>query len=97
MNAVYWPGIPSKLVNDGATVYVTTSSTANSSEVRGEIIIGQLENIKAATGAQKFNLIGHSQGGLDGRYIAAVRPDLVASVTSVGSPHKASSAATPIV
>jgi triacylglycerol lipase len=34
------------------------------------------------------NLIGHSHGGLDVRYVAAVRPDLVASVTSVGTPHK---------
>ena len=86
----YWPGIPSTLKRDGADVYVTTSSTANSSEVRGEIIIEQLEDIQAATGAQKFNLIGHSQGGLDGRYIAAVRPDLVASLTTVGTPHKGS-------
>ena len=27
-------------------------------------------------------------GGLDVRYVASVRPDLVASATSVGSPHK---------
>jgi triacylglycerol esterase/lipase EstA (alpha/beta hydrolase family) len=31
--------------------------------------------------------VGHSQGGLDARYVAAVRPDLVASVTTVGTPH----------
>ena len=86
----YWPGIVSALESDGATVYVTTSSAANSSEVRGEILIERLEEIKAATGAQKFNLIGHSQGGLDGRYIAAVRPDLVASHTSIAGPHKGS-------
>jgi len=34
------------------------------------------------------NLIGHSQGGLDVRYVAAVRPDLVASVTTIGAPHQ---------
>src|SRR6185503_14616333 len=34
------------------------------------------------------NLIGHSHGGLDVRYVAAVRPDLVASVSSVATPHK---------
>src|SRR5207249_8700895 len=31
--------------------------------------------------------IGHSQGGIDIRYVAAVRPDLVASVTAVAGPH----------
>jgi triacylglycerol lipase len=35
----------------------------------------------------KVNVIGHSQGGIDARYVAAVRPDLVASVTTVGTPH----------
>ncbi|MEZ4288835.1 MAG: alpha/beta fold hydrolase [Polyangiales bacterium] len=67
-----------------------SSSTANTSIVRGEIIIEQLDNIAAATGATKFNLIGHSQGTFDARYIASVRPDLVASVTSIAGPHRGS-------
>jgi len=84
----YWYGIPSELRDYGATVYVTTVSQFNSTEVRGEQLIDQIETIVAITGKPKVNLIGHSHGGLDVRYVAAVRPDLVASVTSVGSPHK---------
>src|SRR3546814_16858781 len=55
-------------------------------------MIAQLDDIRAIKGnnSLKFNLIGHSQGGLDIRYVAAVRPDLVASLTTVGSPHKGS-------
>ena len=34
-----------------------------------------------------MNLIGHSQGGVAGRYVAGVRPDIVASLTSIGTPH----------
>jgi len=32
--------------------------------------------------------VGHSQGGLDVRYVAGMRPDLVRSVTTVASPHQ---------
>jgi triacylglycerol lipase len=84
----YWYGIPGALRDKGATVYVTTVSQFNSTEARGEQLIDQLETITAITGKPKVNLIGHSHGGLDVRYVAAVRPDLVASATSVGSPHK---------
>jgi len=84
----YWFGIPDALEDKGATVFVTSVSQFNTSQERGEQLIAQIETITAITGKPKVNLIGHSHGGLDVRYVAAVRPDLVASVTSVGSPHK---------
>jgi len=84
----YWYGIESALEDGGANVYVTTVSQLNATEVRGEQLIDQIETIVAITGKPKVNLIGHSHGGLDVRYVASVRPDLVASVTSVGTPHK---------
>lgn len=86
----YWWGIPSALREGGATVYVTQQSAANASEVRGEQLLAELRRLKAAYGHQKFNLIGHSHGGHTIRYVAGVAPDLVASVTSVGSPHAGS-------
>ena len=84
----YFFGIPSELRSKGATVYVTQVSQFNSTAARGEQLIDQIETIVAITGKSKVNLIGHSHGGLDIRYVASVRPDLVASVTSVASPHK---------
>jgi triacylglycerol lipase len=84
----YWYGIPGDLRERGAKVYVTEVSQFNTTEARGEQLIDQVETIVAISGKPKVNLIGHSHGGLDVRYVAAVRPDLVASVTSVGSPHK---------
>lgn len=86
----YWWGIPSALRSGGAKVYVTQQSAANASEVRGEQLLAELRRLKAAYGHQKFNLIGHSHGGHTIRYVAGVAPDLVASVTSVGSPHAGS-------
>lgn len=84
----YWPGIVDRLEDGGATVYVAQVGAMNSSEVRGEQLIAQIENFLAINGGSKVNLIGHSQGGLDARYVATVRPDLVASITTIGSPHK---------
>lgn len=84
----YWFGIVGELEDGGATVFTTTVSQLNSTEARGEQLIDQIETIVALTGKPKVNLIGHSHGGLDVRYVAAVRPDLVASVSSVATPHK---------
>lgn len=84
----YWYGIPSTLTSGGARVYVTQVPAFQATEARGEALLAQVEDLVARTGCGKVNLIGHSHGGLDVRYVAAVRPDLVASVTTVGSPHK---------
>ncbi|RYZ44081.1 MAG: triacylglycerol lipase [Myxococcaceae bacterium] len=84
----YFYGIAPDLRSGGATVYLASVPAFNSSEARGEVLLQQVEMIAALSGAGKVNLIGHSQGGLDVRYVAAVRPDLVASVTTVGTPHK---------
>lgn len=86
----YWYGIPSALRSGGATVYVPQQSAANASEVRGEQLLAELRRLKAAYGHAKFNLIGHSHGGQTVRYVAAVAPELVASVTTVGTPHQGS-------
>jgi triacylglycerol lipase len=84
----YFLGIPDYMEDKGATVFTTSVSQFNSTEERGEQLIAQIETILAITGKAKVNLIGHSHGGLDVRYVAATRPDLVASVTSVATPHK---------
>ncbi|UVE19349.1 triacylglycerol lipase [Pseudomonas sp. LS44] len=89
----YWYGIPSALRKDGATVYTTEVAQLNTSEVRGEDLLKEVEEIVAISGKSKVNLVGHSHGGPTARYVAAVRPDLVASVTSVGAPHKGSAVA----
>jgi triacylglycerol lipase len=83
----YFFGIPSDLKSGGAQVFVTQVSAAGSAEERGEQLLQQIEFIAASTGAGKVNLIGHSEGGLDARYVMGVRPDLIASLTTVATPH----------
>ncbi|AOA59820.1 lipase [Acinetobacter larvae] len=86
----YWYQILPDLSRNGANVWATTVSPFNSSEVRGEQLIAQIETILALTQAEKVNLIGHSHGGPTIRYAAAMMPERVASLTTVGSPHQGS-------
>lgn len=89
----YFYGIPQTLSKSGAKVYVAQISATNSTEVRGEQLLAQVENVLAVTGANKVNLIGHSHGAPTSRYVASVAPQIVASVTSVGGVNKGSKVA----
>ncbi len=89
----YWYHVPSNLISGGARVYVANVSSSNFNEVRGEQLIRDLDTLRALHGHSKFNLVGHSQGGPTIRYVASVRPDLVASITTVGAPHRGSKVA----
>ncbi len=89
----YFYRVPEELRSGGARVYVANLSSSNSSALRGEQLIRELDTLRALYGHQKFNLLGHSHGGPTIRYVASVRPDLVASITSVGAPHTGSKVA----
>ncbi|HEK3341963.1 lipase LipC [Pseudomonas aeruginosa] len=93
----YWHAIVPALEKDGAKVFATSQSPVNSNEVRGEQLLAQVEEVLALTGAEKVNLIGHSQGGMTVRYVAGVAPQLVASVTTMGTPHKGTPVADAVI
>lgn len=82
--------IKQTLRSAGARVFVPHLSATHSNEARGEQLLAQVERILEGTGADKVNLIGHSQGALACRYAAAVAPQSVASVTSVSGPNHGS-------
>lgn len=86
----YWNGIPADLQANGATTFVTQVASFDSTEVRGEQLIKQVEEILAITGAAKVNLIGHSHGGPTIRYVGGVLPLTVASLTTVSGVNKGS-------
>lgn len=83
----YFHRIPEALRTAGATVYVASLPAVHDDHARGEALLRQLRQWAAAGGHARFNLIGHSQGGTTARYAAGVAPDLVASATSIGTPH----------
>jgi triacylglycerol lipase len=84
----YFYGIGYELTQNGAQVFQTQVASFDSSYVRGEQLLQQTKQILAITGAPKVNLIGHSQGTLDVRYVAGMLPDKIASVTTVGGLNK---------
>ncbi|MDK2779115.1 MAG: triacylglycerol lipase [Pseudomonadota bacterium] len=84
----YWYKVVETLEEDGAQVFVASVPNASTPEIRGEELIPQVEEVLAITGASKVNLIGHSHGGPTTRYVASVRPDLIASVTSISGVNK---------
>jgi len=90
----YWYNIPGPMAMKGSTVHVAKINAFDSSVIRGEELIAQMEDIIAAAPwwkpVSKFNIMGHSQGGMTARYVMAVRPDLVASVTTMSTPHTGS-------
>ena len=66
----YFYGVQDALSKDGHQVFVTQVDPYNSSEVRGAELLTQVQQILGDTGAEKVNLVCHSQGGPDCRYVA---------------------------
>lgn len=82
----YWGQIPDLLKKNGAEVFIAEVSQAHDVETRGEQLCQQLKK----WGRKKYNLVGHSFGGLDARYVQGKHGELVASVTTIGTPHEGS-------
>ncbi|OTG63914.1 lipase [Acinetobacter sp. ANC 4470] len=92
-NIDYWYQILPDMARNGANVFAAQLSPAHTTEFRGEQLIAQVEEVRALTGKDKVNLIGHSHGGPTVRYVAAVKPQYVASVTGVGGTFRGSKVA----
>jgi len=84
----YFFEVKQALAAQGETqIFTPAVDPFNDSTYRGAELVAQIEKILAQTGHAKVNLIGHSQGGLDARVVAHDRPDLVASVVTIATPH----------
>lgn len=86
------------LTDNGYTVATSRTDGFGSIENNAAQLKEQIEDILASTGAEKINLIAHSKGGLDSRYMIdrlGMR-DKVASLTFLCTPHKGSLVATKI-
>ena len=86
----YWYQILPDLARNGANAWATRVSPFNSSEVRGEQLLQQVDEILAITGANKVHLLWHSHGGHSIAYVSNIAPAKVASATAISSPLKGS-------
>lgn len=90
----YFYGVKDELAARGESLVFTPAvDPFNDSQARGQELLAHVERILAQTGHARVNVVGHSQGGVDARYVAHVRPDLVASVTTYATPHRGTSIA----
>jgi triacylglycerol lipase len=87
----YWRGIKEALNTNGIEVITTAVPASASIEQRG---IALLEDIKAKAQGKTINIVAHSMGGLDARYlISNLKPwDLeIKTLTTIATPHRGSS------
>ena len=87
-----WGRIPDALRDMGAKVFFGHQDGLSDIESNAEFLKGRIEEILKLTGSEKVNIIAHSKGGLDSRYAISIlgAGDLVASLTTVGTPHHGS-------
>ncbi|SHK53611.1 triacylglycerol lipase [Clostridium cavendishii DSM 21758] len=86
----YWGRIPKELIKNGATVYYGNQEGWGTVEYNANYLKARVLDILKETGAKKVNIIAHSKGGLDARYMVSKLDmgEYVASVTMISSPHR---------
>jgi triacylglycerol lipase len=86
----YFFQVAADLRSRGETVIEAQVPPFESSAVRARYLAGVVDDTLRATGACKVSLIGHSQGGIDGRYLISSLGygDRVAALVTVASPHR---------
>ncbi|MCI8660135.1 MAG: triacylglycerol lipase [Lachnospiraceae bacterium] len=88
----YWGRIPRELKRNGAQVYYGHQEAWGTVEDNGEILREKILEILRETGAKKVNIIAHSKGGLDSRYLISglLMGSYIASLTTINTPHHGS-------
>lgn len=89
-NVSYFLGVVPAIEALGYRAFAIKLDPFNSIEQRAIQAAAQIDEILERTGAAKVHVIGHSQGGLDARYLVSHfgYGDRIASVTTIGTPHR---------
>lgn len=86
----YWGRIPRTLEKNGIPWYYGGTGAWGSVEDNALLLKKRIEKIRQETGAEKVNIIAHSRGGLEARYLISslnMHPG-VASLTTISTPHR---------
>lgn len=87
----YWGRIPKALSSQGANVFFGNQDAVGSVECNAETVAKSLDEVLRITGAPKVNILAHSKGGLESRYLANHGyGDKIASITTIDTPHHGS-------
>lgn len=88
----YWGRIPAMLKKHGAVIYYGLQDCNGSVESNALQIQQEIDRIFETDKPEKLNIIAHSKGGLEARYIISTLgyADKIASLTTLSTPHHGS-------
>ncbi len=88
----YWSHLPKVLEKNGAKVFLANQDAYNSNVENALQLRERVFEILHETGAEKVNIIAHSKGGIESRYLISKlgMADMVASLTTLATPHRGS-------
>jgi triacylglycerol lipase len=86
----YWGRIPLRLKKAGVKVYHGGTDAWGVIETNGEQLKRTILRVLEETGAGKVNILAHSRGGLEARYVihSLGMAGKVASLTTISTPHR---------
>jgi triacylglycerol lipase len=86
----YWGRIPGEMEKRGVKIFYGGTDAWGSIEQNAQILKNTIENIVKKNGAEKLNIIAHSRGGLEARYLISSLNmyGQIASLTTISTPHK---------
>jgi triacylglycerol lipase len=86
----YWGRIPRYLQERGVALYYGETDAWGTIETNGELLKRRIFEVLAETGAEKVNLLAHSKGGLECRYVISVSgmASRVAALVTMSTPHR---------
>jgi len=85
----YWGRIPIYLERNGAKVFYSNTNAWGTIEKNSATLVKRIDMILAETGVEKINIIAHSKGGLEARYLISSLGygGKVASLSTIATPH----------
>lgn len=88
----YWGRIPKALEDAGYKVCYGRQDSSASIEVNARQLADSLEEILKSMNVDKVNIIAHSKGGLEARYLASTLGygDRIVSISTLSTPHNGS-------
>jgi len=88
----FWGRIPETLAGRGVKVFLGNTDAWGSYDTNALLLKKTIENIVSQTKTERVNIIAHSKGGIDSRYLIWKHGfgDKIASLTTICTPHHGS-------
>ena len=85
----YWYDVMPGLTDDGYLAFMPAVDALAPPETRAQQWSVILDGLQADGMGRRFNLLGHSQGGVDARYLATTMGEggRIATITTLATPH----------